>query len=639
MRPFNPLAQQALRRGVAERSAQRPAAAQRWFQAALCADPGDSRLVTLVIGGDARNQVRWCGRALCLDPLQPQVLELAGQAHAELGDALRSADLLRRALAIDPSGARQASFAVSEVMTRAGRSAAAVPFAWWAAVSAPNQPMTQVRLAMVAGQAERWGLAAAAALTACRMLPHLPELAVTAAVAAREAGRDREAWPWAKRAVVLAPQNIDAVLLLRETTERPSGMASRRRWTRRATLLQPMNAQVWEHRALAERGEGDFETSLSTARRALMIDPTDRVGTWAMAQAALSLARYETAGRIARRGWVTHPQDSEIAYLLAQVEKAVGDLGRGWDLEATRTSGPRFHRMVGLPPKVEGPDLPPEGMLVAVEQGIGDELLFMSCLPDLLAECPAPVVEADPRLHPLFARSFPGLRLIDRQVRAEGKGAIYDYTRIVPALGLTSHIHAGDLPGRYCRDRSRPLTRGGYLKADPSKVAHWRDRLDRLPGEGPVIGLCWRSMVRGALRAAYYAELPQMLPILRTPGYRFVSLQYDHNLEELDGLRREHGIDLWHPEDLDQMEDLDGVAALISALDGVVSTATSVCVLSGALGCPTIRLDSSFYSILDGRDFFFADIKPTMRRGERMNISLAIERAAELLRTRAQGRD
>jgi len=26
----------------------------------------------------------------------------------------------------------------------------------------------------------------------------------------------------------------------------------------------------------------------------------------------------------------------------------------------------------------------------------------MSCLPDLLADCPAPVVEADPRFHPLF---------------------------------------------------------------------------------------------------------------------------------------------------------------------------------------------------------------------------------------------
>ena len=142
-----------------------------------------------MIGGDLRNQVRWCGRTLCLDPLQPQVLELAGQAHAELGDALRSADLLRRALAIDPSGTRQASFAVSEVLTRAGRSAAAVPFAWWAAASAPNQPMAQVRLAMVAGQAERWGLAAAAALNACRVLPQLPELAVTAVVAAREAGR------------------------------------------------------------------------------------------------------------------------------------------------------------------------------------------------------------------------------------------------------------------------------------------------------------------------------------------------------------------------------------------------------------------------------------------------------------------
>ncbi|WP_281683769.1 hypothetical protein [Thalassobaculum salexigens] len=639
MRPLDPIAQQALRRGLADRAAQRSAAAQDWFRAAICAAPGDPRLVTLVIGGDARTQIRLCGRALCLDPLQPQILELAGQARAELGDGPGSEKLLRRALVVDPQGTRRAAFAMADTLTRAGRSAAAVPFAWWAAVSEPNQPTTLVRLAMVAGQAERWALAATAALKACRLLPLLPELAVTAVVAAREADRGQEAWAWARRAVAAAPQNADGARLLSESANRPAGLASRRRWARRATMIQPLSAAAWEQRALAERAEGDFSASQSAARRGLLVTPDDRGGAWSMAQAAISRAQYDLAGRVARTGWTAHPQDSELAYLWGQVEKAVGDLGRGWDLEAARTTGPRFHRTVGLPPRVDGPDLPAEGMLVAAEQGIGDELLFMSCLPDLLADCPAPVVEADPRFHPLFRRSFPGLRLIDRQVRAEGKGAIYDYTGVVPALGLTSHIHAGDLPARYRRDRARPSTQGGYLTADPAKVAAWRARVGGLGGEGPLIGLCWRSMMGGGLRSAYYAELPEMLPILRVPGYRFVCLQYDECRDELDSLRREHGIELWRPEDLDQLEDLDGVAALISALDGVVSTATSVCVLAAALGCPTIRLASSFYSILDDRDFFFANVTPTLRRDEAMDISLAVERAAGLLRTRAQPRN
>lgn len=636
MRPLDPMAQHALRRGLAERAGQNPKAAQRWFQMAICTAPGDFRLVTLVIGGDAQTQTRWCGRALCLDPLQPQILELAGQARAELGDEPQSESLLRRALVIDPQGTRRAAFAMADVLTRAGRNAAAVPFAWWAAVSEPSEPTTQVRLAVVAGQAERWTLAATAALTACRLLPLLPELAVTAVVAAREVDRNQEAWAWARRAVIADPQHADGAMLLSDSAGRPAGMASRRRWARRATMIRPLSTPAWEQRALAERAKGNFAASLSAARRGLLISPDDRGGAWAMAQAAINRAQYALARRISRHGWMAHPQDSELAYLWGQVEKAAGDLGRGWDLEAARTTGPRFHRTLGLPPGVEGSELPAGGMLVAVEQGIGDELLFMSCLPDLLEECPSPVVEADPRLRPLLSRSFPGLKLIDRQVRAEGRGAVYDYTDVVPALDLTSHIHAGDLPARYRRDRSRPSARGGYLVADPARVAGWRERVAGIGGEGPLIGLCWRSMMGGGLRSAYYAELTEMLPILRIPGYRFVCLQYDECQDELDALRREHGIDLWRPEDLDQREDLDGVAALISALDGVVSTATSVCVLAAAVGSPTIRLASSFYSILDDCDFFFANVTPTLRRGEAMDITLAVERAADLLRTRTQ---
>jgi ADP-heptose:LPS heptosyltransferase len=208
---------------------------------------------------------------------------------------------------------------------------------------------------------------------------------------------------------------------------------------------------------------------------------------------------------------------------------------------------------------------------------------------------------------------------------------------VVPAFGLTAHIHAGDLPGLYRRDRNRPAEPGGYLKADPAAVDRWRLRLAALGGEGPVVGLCWRSMMRGSVRSAYYATLAEMLPLLRLRGFRFVCLQYDGCAEELDVLRRDHGIDLWRPADLDQREDLDGVAALISAMDLVISTATSVCVLAAAVGCPTIRLAPAFYSILDDRDLFFESLTPTLRRDEPMDISVAMARAVGLLQDRRPG--
>ena len=46
-------------------------------------------------------------------------------------------------------------------------------------------------------------------------------------------------------------------------------------------------------------------------------------------------------------------------------------------------------------------------LLVCSEQGIGDEILYLSCLPDLLKQHKAIVIECDKRWGPIFRRSFP----------------------------------------------------------------------------------------------------------------------------------------------------------------------------------------------------------------------------------------
>jgi len=636
MAALEAVAQAALQRGLAERRAGRQPVAQGWFQLAACAAPADTRVVTLVIAGDAAVQARWCRRVLCLDPCLAQVQELGGRAMAETGDGVRAIAMLRRAVLLAPGQSAEAAFALSDVFAKAGRAASAYPLAWLPAQAAPGNPAVQVRLAGLAGQTGRHRIAAHAYIAAALLLPTVTDLTVSAVLTARMVGLDAEVWPLACRATLLDPGAGDAAVLMAAGKARPPARGDAATWARRASRARPISALVWDAVARTACGAGDFAASLRAARRGLLVNPGDVGSARSLAQAAVTLARFELAGRVARTALTAQPGDAELTYHLAQVEKSAGDLARGWALDARRTSGPRFHRTKDLPPPAGVGPLPRAGLLVAAEQGIGDELLFLSCLPDLLAECPEAVVEADPRFYPLLARSFPGLRMIDRQVRQDGEKAIYDYADVVPALGLTSHIHAGDLPGRYRADRDRPCERAAYLRADPERIAHWRARLAAIPGDGLTVGICWRSMLASGVRSLYYAEPADLLPLFRLPGLRFVCLQYDECRAELDALRRDHGVEVWRPEDLDQMEDLDGVAALISALDVVVSTATSVCVLAAALGRPTIRLAPSFYSILDDRDFFFPTLVPTIRRHETIDLSLAIGRAMDILVTRSK---
>ena len=96
--------------------------------------------------------------------------------------------------------------------------------------------------------------------------------------------------------------------------------------------------------------------------------------------------------------------------------------------------------------------------------------------------------------------------------------------------------------------------------------------------------MSWRGGTRGTRRTFRSLGLIDLLPILRIPGLRFVSLQYGDCAEDLERLRREAGIEVVHwPE---AIADYEETAALCVALDLTVSVCTSVIHLNGALGRP-----------------------------------------------------
>jgi len=145
------------------------------------------------------------------------------------------------------------------------------------------------------------------------------------------------------------------------------------------------------------------------------------------------------------------------------------------------------------------------------------------------------------------------------------------------------HVLAGSLPG-LLRNRLEDFPRHeGYLVADPLRAERWRARLAEL-GPGPKIGLSWRGGTHLTRRSLRSLALHDLLPVLRTMGLRFISLQYGECAAELEGLRRETGIEVVHwPEAIDDYEE---TAALCASLDLTLSVCTSVIHLNGALGKP-----------------------------------------------------
>ncbi len=287
---------------------------------------------------------------------------------------------------------------------------------------------------------------------------------------------------------------------------------------------------------------------------------------------------------VLRRAARLAPRDADAHNNLALALLARGKLKEGWkEYEwRLRTSLHRPRPFGWL--QWSGESLTGRTLLVHGEQGLGDEVLFASCLPDLLklgADC---IVECDPRLVPLFARSFAGAKVVPRR----------SYALAPPIDELPEpdyQIPMGSLPGRFRRSISDFPDRQAFLRPDPVRVEFWRKRLDAL-GPGPKVGVSWRSGVQGFGRPTYPPITEWHGLFAYFPDCHFIDLQYDDSAGEHEQLRKAAGTTPVRFPDLDTRNDLDELAALLRALDLVITVPNINAPLAGALGVPTWRLFS-----------------------------------------------
>ncbi len=329
-------------------------------------------------------------------------------------------------------------------------------------------------------------------------------------------------------------------------------------WLKRTILLVPGNPNAYANLGVVQQRSGAFGRAVTSHRRALQLRPVD---TSISANLGFSLL-------------------------------CAGQLEEGWDVAKARHETPAIKlTREGLPPAWTGGET--RTLLVWSEQGLGDEMMFANCLGDLQQRLPdKTVVECEPRLRSLFQRSFPQIRFVDwlpRQPTLDNTSRV-DFSGLVSGIGADSAISIGDLcPVLRLQISDFPKT-GGYLTSDPDEALAWRSWLEGL-GDGPKVGICWRSGAMTALRIRdrLYPEVADLAPVFALPGLTLISLQYDDVTTDLQEMEAIHGHAPVIPPGLDQRNEIDRVAALVAELDLVVSAGTAVNVIAGALGVPTVN--------------------------------------------------
>jgi Flp pilus assembly protein TadD len=257
---------------------------------------------------------------------------------------------------------------------------------------------------------------------------------------------------------------------------------------------------------------------------------------------------------------------------------AAGRLSEGWDeWEYGFESGQRGADLAAGVPRWTLADLDAR-VLVYREQGLGDELMFASCYPDIIEVAREVVIECDPRLISLFARSFPEADVHGRPLEASVRTTVYGCERAIPA---------GSLPRIFRPTLAAFPDRPAVIEPDPDRVAAWHQRLGTI-GRPPYVGIAWRSRLMTVDRRRSYTRLDDWGEVFAVPRVTWVNLQYDECEPELLDAEERFGVRLHRWEWLDLMNDLDEAAALTAALDLVVSPRSAVSMLAGALGVDTI---------------------------------------------------
>ncbi len=301
--------------------------------------------------------------------------------------------------------------------------------------------------------------------------------------------------------------------------------------------------EVYNNLASLHADSGRPEKALEYVEKSLALEPANPNAHWNKALALLTARRW-------REAWPEHEHRFNPEVQKTSVRRDFGV--PQWNGEHTRK------------------------LAVHGEQGIGDEIMFLSMLQDAIDRCDDVVVEVEPRLMDVVERSFPSVRAYANEAAMKAHETGFTAQIALGSLGLVLRNEDSDFP----RTRS-------YLKADPDRVSYWRDKF-RIAGEGPIIGVAWAGGTKTT--RAYQRTLKATDLSFAGEKAVAVSLQYGRGVQadaEAAGFK-------YYPE-LDG-QDMEAVFAAAAACDIIITVAQTIVHCGGALGVPTYVLTPLYSS-------------------------------------------
>jgi tetratricopeptide (TPR) repeat protein len=363
-------------------------------------------------------------------------------------------------------------------------------------------------------------------------------------VALRHQSKFQESINAFKKALSLKPEYAEAYNNLGNVLNDQGKLDKAINAFKKAILLKPDYSEAYGNMGVVIKNQGKLDYAIDTFKKSISINPRDAT---AHKQLSFTLLNH---GRL-KEGFDEYEWRWKTSDFLSQKRHFLKPL---WDGK---------HNLKG------------KTILLWCEQGVGDTIMWSSCLQFIISQAKHCILECQKKLVPILKRSFPNI-----DVKAEDRSL--DQQRD----DFDFHLPMGSLYKNFIRDITKNYKSDAYLIPDLVRVDYWRNKLMSL-GKGPFIGISWKSSNLSPDRIQNYAEIFELTPILNISDVIFINLQYVNFEEDLKKIRHKLGIEIHNFDELDHFNNLDDVAALCSALDMVVSTKTTVPLISAAVGTST----------------------------------------------------
>ena len=393
-----------------------------------------------------------------------------------------------------------------------------------------------------------------------------------------EQGKLEEAIEAYNKALDIKPDYADAYCNMGNALKDQSKLEEAIDAYNKALAIKPNYAEAYSNMGNALKDQGKPVEAIEAYNKALDIKPDYADALRNMGVAFMDQGKLEQAIEAYNKALDIKPDYAEVHENMSFALLNNGSLDEGlekyewrWKTDGNITRKRQFSR-----PMWDGKEiLKGKKVLLWCEQGVGDTINWSSRLPLISAMAAHCILECPDKLVPLMARSFPNIEVKREDRNNDEYRNDFDY-----------HLPLGSIYRHFVPEILKDVKPDAFLLPDPIRVEYWTKRLRSL-GEGPYVGVSWKSADMSPKRLPNYAPLADWSPIFTTPSVTFINLQYTDFTDDLIEIQNKFGVTVHNFDDLNHFDDLDDVAALCAALDMVVSTKITVPLISAGVGTVT----------------------------------------------------